>query len=98
MSKMTAAATRAKFAAKASIPVPPPVQVEPEFRKAVRNDGVEGHNLEWMELDGYLYTRMAIAGPTIPAKSGKPLLSTSRGFIMIGTKLNISLSLNAMQR
>jgi hypothetical protein len=99
MSKATAAITRAKFAVKtAPAPVVVAPTVDPEFRKAVRNDGVEGHNLEWMELDGYLYMRIALAGPTTPAKSGKPLLSTSRGFIMIGSKQNISLSLNALQR
>lgn len=100
MSKATAAITRAKFAAKPIVKAPI-IEVpagEPVFVKATRNDGVEGHNLEWMELDGYLYCRMALAGPTTPAKSGRPLLATSRGFIMIGSKQNVSLSLNAMQR
>lgn len=101
MSKETAAATRSAFAAKAKKPAPQvekPAKVEPEFTIAQRNDGVQSHNLESMELDGYLYLRINLNAETTPAKSGKPLISTTRGFVMLGNAKNISLSLNALKR
>ena len=91
MSKSTAAITKAKFASKPE--VKPEAQAEAvEFKSVQRNDGVLSHNLEYLESDGYLYLRINMTAPTTPAKSGNPLISTTRGFAIVAGKINLSLN------
>lgn len=100
MSKLTAAATRAKFVKPAQV-IEPEIKkdgTEPAFQPAQRADGVLAHNLEWMELEGCIYLRIDMKKEGILSSNGKPMVSTSRGFITLGGTQKMALSLNAMKR
>lgn len=101
MSKLTAAATRAKFVKPVEVVAPTAPKVdgtEPAFQPAQRADGVLAHNLEWMELEGCIYLRIDMKKEGILSSNGKPMVSTSRGFITLGGTQKMALSLNAMKR
>ena len=58
----------------------------------------EPHNLLWKEADNKLYIVVDTTVPTILSKNGKPMISTSRGFISVGSKGQYKLSLNIMDK
>ena len=94
MSKITAAITKAKFASK---PVEEKkAEVAAAFVAAQRTDGTPSHNLEWLEQDNYLYLRINLTAAAIPSSKGNPLVSTTKGFVSMGSTGKVNMSLNAL--
>jgi len=70
-----------------------------KFVAGARDDGTAAHNLEWSETDGVLLLRIDLAlGNRIMSSKGKPMISSTRGFIKIGTDGKFTINLNIMDK